>query len=30
MDKTLTDQDTERVMDKLLEMFKKDFGAQLR
>ena len=30
VEKTLTDQDIERVMDKLLEMFKKDFGAQLR
>jgi len=29
-DKTLTDQDTERVMDKLLSCFQKDFGAQLR
>lgn len=30
LDKTLTDQDTERVMDGLLNVFKKDFGAQLR
>lgn len=30
MEKTLTDQDTERVMEKLLAMFCKDFGAQLR
>ena len=29
-ERTLTDQDTERLMDRLLEMFKKDFGAQLR
>ena len=29
-EKTLTDQDTERVMDKLLACFQKDFGAQLR
>ena len=29
-DKTLTDQDTERVMERLLDTFKKDFGAQLR
>lgn len=29
-DKTLTDQDTERVMDRLLATFQKDFGAQLR
>ena len=29
-EKTLTDEDTERVMGKLLEVFKKDFGAQLR
>jgi len=29
-EKTLTDQDVERVMDKLLETFKKDFGAELR
>lgn len=30
VEKTLTDQDTERVMEKLLAMFSKDFGAQLR
>lgn len=30
VEKTLTDQDTERVMEKLLAMFCKDFGAQLR
>ena len=29
-DRTLTDQDTERLMDKLLQMFQKDFGAVLR
>ena len=29
-EKTLTDQDTERVMEKLLSTFQKDFGAQLR
>ena len=29
-ERTLTDQDTERLMDRLLEMFKKDFGAILR
>ena len=29
-DKTLTDQDTERVMERLLATFQKDFGAQLR
>ena len=29
-EKTLTDQDTERLMDKLLTMFQKDFGAALR
>ncbi len=29
-DKTLTDQDTERVMERLLSMFTKNFGAQLR
>ncbi len=29
-DRTLTDQDTERVMDRLLSTFVKDFGAQLR
>lgn len=29
-DKTLTDQDTERVMERLLTMFTKNFGAQLR
>lgn len=29
-EKTLTDQDTERVMDRLLACFQKDFGAQLR
>ncbi|MBO4476044.1 MAG: phenylalanine--tRNA ligase subunit beta [Bacteroidales bacterium] len=29
-ERTLTDQDTERVMDRLLEMYKKDFGAILR
>lgn len=28
--KTLTDQDTERVMDRLLSTFRNDFGAQLR
>ena len=28
--KTLTDQDTERVMERLLSTFQKDFGAQLR
>ncbi len=28
--RTLTDQDIERLMDRLLEMFKKDFGAVLR
>ena len=30
MEKTLTDQDVERVMARLLEVFAKDFGAQLR
>ncbi|MBQ9661096.1 MAG: phenylalanine--tRNA ligase subunit beta [Bacteroidales bacterium] len=30
LEKTLTDQDTERVMDRLLTTFQKDFGAQLR
>lgn len=30
LDKTLTDQDTERVMERLLSVFKNDFGAQLR
>lgn len=29
-EKTLTDQDTERVMDRLLTLFTKNFGAQLR
>lgn len=29
-ERTLTDQDTERVMDRLLTTFVKDFGAQLR
>lgn len=29
-DRTLTDADTEKVMDRLLECFRKDFGAQLR
>ena len=29
-EKTLTDQDTERLMDRLLQMFKSDFGAELR
>ena len=29
-EKTLTDQDTERVMDRILDCFRKDFGAQLR
>lgn len=29
-EKTLTDQDTERLMDKLIAMFTKDFGASLR
>lgn len=29
-DKTLTDQDTERVMERLLSLFTKNFGAQLR
>ena len=29
-EKTLTDQDTERVMERLLTTFQKDFGAQLR
>ncbi|MCR4859651.1 MAG: phenylalanine--tRNA ligase subunit beta, partial [Bacteroidales bacterium] len=29
-ERTLTDQDTERVMDRLLTTFQKDFGAQLR
>lgn len=29
-ERTLTDQDTERVMERLLAMFTKDFGAQLR
>ena len=29
-EKTLTDQDTERVMDKLLQTFKNDYGAILR
>ena len=29
-ERTLTDQDTERLMDRLLEMFKNDFGAILR
>ena len=30
LEKTLTDQDTERVMDRLLSTFRNDFGAQLR
>ncbi|MBR5076003.1 MAG: phenylalanine--tRNA ligase subunit beta [Bacteroidales bacterium] len=30
LEKTLTDQDTERVMERLLSTFQKDFGAQLR
>ena len=30
LEKTLTDQDTERVMERLLTTFQKDFGAQLR
>lgn len=30
LERTLTDQDTERVMDRLLDTFKKEFGAQLR
>ena len=29
-ERTLTDQDTERLMERLLDTFKKDFGAQLR
>lgn len=29
-ERTLTDQDTERLMDRLLQMYIKDFGAQLR
>ena len=29
-EKTLTDQDTERLMDRLLQMFRNDFGAELR
>lgn len=29
-ERTLTDQDTERIMDKLLQTFQKDFGAVLR
>ena len=29
-EKTLTDQDTENLMDRLLQMFRKDFGAELR
>ena len=29
-ERTLTDQDTERLMDKLLNAFKSEFGAQLR
>ena len=29
-ERTLTDQDTERIMDKLLQTFRKDFGAVLR
>ena len=29
-EKTLTDQDTERLMDRLLQMFRSDFGAELR
>ena len=30
LERTLTDQDTERVMERLLSTFQKDFGAQLR
>ena len=30
LERTLTDQDTERVMERLLTSFQKDFGAQLR
>ncbi len=30
LERTLTDQDTERLMERLLDTFKKDFGAQLR
>ena len=30
VEKTLTDQDVERVMDRLLEVFTKEFGAVLR
>ena len=30
LEKTLTDQDTERVMDRLLSTFRNEFGAQLR
>jgi len=30
LERTLTDQDTERVMERLLTTFQKDFGAQLR
>ena len=30
VEKTLTDQDVERVMDRLLEVFTKEFGATLR
>ena len=30
LEKTLTDQDTERIMERLLTTFQKDFGAQLR
>ena len=29
-EKTLTDADTERLMDRLLQMFRNDFGAELR
>ena len=29
-ERTLTDQDTERLMERLLSTFQKDFGAQLR
>ncbi|MBR3075622.1 MAG: phenylalanine--tRNA ligase subunit beta [Bacteroidales bacterium] len=29
-ERTLTDQDTERLMDRLLQMFRNDFGAELR
>jgi phenylalanyl-tRNA synthetase beta chain len=30
LERTLTDQDTERLMERLLDTFKKEFGAQLR